>query len=376
MDLQGVVPARGRCASGLGWAILALLCLALTPLSARAADNFGLGPLSVRNQFPITLRFLDYTPDAPGTLPSGTVQLRYQYELTNTFINTQSPLANNGAVIDTPAVLAGLTAANFPPSGYGLYIDVESRRQLVRLDYGLFDSLEVGLELAWLSFGGGRLDSRIEGVERFFGGLNPDRNYSPRDRYDFYVARDGALLTGSSQPFSNVMQDPVLNLKWNLSEGGEVLPALTLKLSYKRALDDTPMGEHALVSSGGNDAGYYLLISKAVGDVVGHIQFGATHLQVQPNTFASTLRHRMYGLEFRLDPANSLLVQSVTQSSIFLRPALPGTSDFDISRPTDVLVLGYRHVGTWVVQLGTIEDYNQQRNEADITFFLELGVRW
>jgi hypothetical protein len=379
MDLQSFAPSRRQCVNALGWAILALLGAAAP---VRAADNTGLGPLSVRNQFPVTLRFLSYTPDAPATLPGGTVQLRYQFELTNTFVNTQSPLANNGPVIDSTRLQGPPLdpATDFPATGYGVYIDVESRRNLLRLDYGLFDSLELGLELAWVSFGGGFLDSRIEGVERFFGGLNVDRPYAPRDRFDFYVTRDAgtsnAFLIGSSTPISNVMQDPVASLKWNLSEGGDVLPALTVKLSYKKPLERQPSGDRALVSSGGADSGYYFLISKAVGDVVGHIQFGTTHLEVQPNTFADTLRHRMFGLEFRLDAENSLLVQSVTQSSIFLRSNMPGTPDFDISRPTDVMVLGYKHVGSWLFELGTLEDYNQQRNESDITFYFQTGWRW
>ncbi|NIP73983.1 MAG: hypothetical protein GWO16_13620, partial [Gammaproteobacteria bacterium] len=49
----------------------------------------------------------------------------------------------------------GLTAANFAPTGYGVYLDMEVQRHLLRLDYGLTDSFEVGLEMAWLTFSGG-----------------------------------------------------------------------------------------------------------------------------------------------------------------------------------------------------------------------------
>ena len=48
-----------------------------------------------------------------------------------------------------------------------------------------------------------------------------------------------------------------------------------------------------------------------------------------------------------------------------------------ISRPTDVVALGYKHASRdFLFELGFVEDYNQQRNEADITLFAELGWSW
>ena len=374
MELQSIAPATRRYAIGLAGAIIAL-CLGVRP--AFAVDNTGLGPLAVRNQFPVALGFLTYEPDAPGLLPTGTLQVRYQFELTNSFINTQSPRANNGPAITGTEVAAGLTLAQFPAVGYGLYVDGETQRHKLRLDYGLADSLELGLELAWLTLGGGALDSRIEAVEKLFGGLNLDRPYSEQNRFDFYVSRNGRFLRASSTPASTVAADPVLSLKWSWGEGGQVLPAVTVKGAYKVPLERNPTGERALTSSGGADWGLYGMVAKAVGNVVGHFQFGMTHLQVAPDTFAKHLRHRMFGLEFRLSSESSLLMQTVTQSSLFLRSADPSTMDFNLSRPTDVLGVGYKHAtadGTF--QIGFLEDYNQQRNEADITGFLEWGGRW
>jgi hypothetical protein len=94
-------------------------------------------------------------------------------------------------------------------------------------------------------------------------------------------------------------------------------------------------------------------------------------------TFAKLLRHRVFGLEFRLDGERSVVVQSATQSSIFQRSGGPGAIDFDISGFTDVLVMGYQsHAGGTLLEYGLIEDYNQLRNEADITFYFEVGWRW
>ncbi|NIP73982.1 MAG: hypothetical protein GWO16_13615, partial [Gammaproteobacteria bacterium] len=72
------------------------------------------------------------------------------------------------------------------------------------------------------------------------------------------------------------------------------------KLSYKAPLESEPRDARQFASSGGADFGWYVLLAKAVGSVVGHLQLGTTRLEVAPNTFAERLKHRMFGLEFRI----------------------------------------------------------------------------
>lgn len=346
---------------------------------AHAAENGGLGPLSIRNQFPVTLGFLTYTPETVLTLPLDTFQFRYQFSVTNSFINTQSPRKTTGPFIDSTAVSrsGGLVASDFAAAGYGVYLDVEAKRHHFRFNYAFTESLEIGLELAWISLGGGSLDSRIVSVEEFFGGLNEDRAFSEQDRFDFYLIRDGVFLRQSSRSFSSEPMDPVLNLKWTLSEGGEVLPAFAIKLSYKYPLDSSPEGSRALISSGGRDYGYYFLFSKEIGAVIAHIQFGVTRLGVEPNTFSDSLRHKMFGWEFRLNENISLIIQSVTQTSIFSDADIQSNLDYSLASQTDVGILGFKTRGdSFLFEIGLIEDYNQQRNEADITLYFELGWEW
>ena len=347
---------------------------------AHTAENGGLGPLSIRNQFPVTLGFLTYTPEPVLTLPLDTFQFRYQYSITNSYINTQSPRNQTGPFIDSTAVSrsGGLVASDFAATGYGVYLDVEARRHQFRFNYAFTESLEIGLELSWIALGGGSLDSRIVSVEEFFGGLNRDRAFSEQNRFDFYLIRDGAFLLQSSQAFSSEPMDPVFNLKWTLSEGGEVLPATAIKLSYKFPLESNPDGSRALISSGGRDYGYYFLFSKEIGDVIAHIQFGITRLEVEPNTFSDSLRHKMFGLEFRVDEKNSLIMQSISQTSIFSDANIQTNLDFALASQTDVGILGFKTSGDgFLFEIGMIEDYNQQRNEDSLRhkmFGLEFRV--
>lgn len=348
------------------------------PWPASAMNNGGLGPLTIRDQFPITLPFLVYTPVAPLTLPDGVFRFSYQMALTNTFINTQSPLASSSPTITSVEVAAGLTAANFPATGYGLYVDVEAMRHVMRFDYGWSPDVELGLELALVSYGGGFLDSKIETVESLVGGLNEDRIYSDMNRFDYYVYKDGVAIHASSAEFSPVLQDPRLYLKWKLSDGGDVLPAFSLRLAYKPALDSNPTGGAALVNSGASDFGYYFMLGKAVGNVVGHFQWGFSRLGLKDQPYQSRIAHHLFGLEFRTSADSSWVLQSVTQSSLFIGDSvLVNLNDFILSRSTDVTMFGYKvNDHNWLWEWGLIEDYNQERNAADITLYFEMGWEW
>lgn len=363
-----------------GWLFSAVILL--SPTLAHGADNAGLGPLSIRNQFQPNFIFLHYTPESPKVIAPGKSLFRYQVARTNTFINTQSPSRPStwagGLDITQTDVDAGVPLGKFDPDGYGMYVDVESERHLFRLNMGISESLEWGLELAFLSYSSGFMDNRIDVVERFTGGINEDRQYARNNEFHYYIVRNGKFLHNTSSAFRNIPQDPVFNLKWKWSEGGDFLPAISLKMSYKMSLDDTPTGDAAIINSGGSDYGFYLLVAKAVGNVVGHLQLGITMLDVAPNTYNSTLKHKMFGIEFRLNPENSLIFQSMTQTSIFIgQSVFANPKDFGLSKNTDISVWGYRYASdTNQFEVGFIEDYYQNRNELDISLYFELGWQW
>ncbi|HEX7928107.1 MAG TPA: DUF3187 family protein, partial [bacterium] len=193
-----------------------------------------------------------------------------------------------------------------------------------------------------------------------------------------YLAKDGKLLTASADPFQLVPQDPVFSLKWNWGEGGNILPAVSLKLEYKMPLDSADSMPRSLVSSGRADWGYQLMFSKAVGFVVAHFQIGETMLDVHDGDFATSLRHKMYGLEFRASEANSFLVELVTESSIFRQPSTNSArDDFLISRPTDLVLMGLRHKRDgFMFDLGFVEDTNSSYNTTDIVLFFSMGWQW
>lgn len=373
----GASPALGiaRFAPWAAWLAGALLLL---PGLALGADNGGLGPFPVRNLFPPALPYLNYTPEPVLNIPESAFQVTYQVAVANTFVNTQYSKTTANPVIKQSNVDQGLTAANFPSQGYGAYIDLEAQIQTLRFRYGLTDSLELGLDQSWASFGAGTLDNSISGVETAFNGVNQQRSHATPNQYHYFVAKDGKLITASSQPFTNVPMDPVFSAKWNLGEGGRILPAVSLKLSYKSPLDSAQSMPRSLVSSGHADYGYDLMFSKAVGFVVAHFQISETVLTPRNKEFASSLEHKLFGLEFRASESNSFLMELVTESSIFRQPSTDSTQDdFQISRPTDLVLMGLRHKGeSFLFDLGFVEDTNSALNTTDIVLFSTLGWQW
>ena len=360
-----------------------------------ASKNAGLGPLELRNQYPVTQQFLSLFPENTETLQEGGTKLTYSIAVANTFVNTQGPSKQ----ITRAEVNQGLTETDFYDDtttttgnddkvrGFSLYLDVESTRQTLEYRHGLTESSELSLDIPFLSFSGGFMDNWIEGVHDTFGVPNSEqrgayRSLSDRHQYGYYVLRDGEFLYNRDQTFSNMAGEPVIGLKWNLSEGGSALPALTLKLSYKIPGGDRN-GEAQLVRSGGVDWGHYLVLSKGYGDWIVYFGDGLTRIG-QPNQFASTLTHRFMAIEYRRDEESSVLIQTVTQSSVF-----PKTHDlsslennqeqrnYNMSVPTNLVMAGYKlHWNMLIWEMGFAQDYANYGNETDFVIFLETGMQW
>ncbi|MBF0287325.1 MAG: DUF3187 family protein [SAR324 cluster bacterium] len=353
-----------------------------------AEENSGLGPLEIRDQFPVTLPYLSMSPENTSTIEDNVFFFSYQLAVANTFLNS----AGRNKQITKDEISRGLVEADFfssktgkPVPGYHTYIDVESYRHVFRIKYGLFDVMEFGLELPYVTFAGGSLDIGSEFVHSLVGIDNSSaagayRSQSERNRYDYYIQQDDQFLINTDSQFENIPGDPILKFKWNFWEGNSIFPAITLKLVYKLATANRST-EQKLISSGHSDFGSYLIFSKTYGDWVVYLGWGHSDFGKSEN-FSSELSHRFVALEYRLDSDLSIVLQTMSQSSIFpTSGSLFGTqqevgSAF-LSNLTDVAVIGYKQwLGALFIEAGFIEDYNQTGNQTDIVLFFELGQKW
>jgi hypothetical protein len=274
-------------------------------------------------------------------------------------------------------------------NGFSLYLDAESKRKKIKYRYGLSDSLEFKLELPFVSFDGGTMDSTIESVHSMVGISNfkkggAYRALSERNQYDYYVVKDGQFVFASTKQIYNVRGEPNMDLKWNLSAGGKVMPAASLKLSYKFANTDRS-GEQKLIRSGGADWGHYFILSKGFDNWI--VYFGDGQTRIGNNLgFASSLFHRFMSMEYRFSEVDSFVFQTVSQSSIFPTSSASSRStsgenqeqrNSNLSVPTSVSAFGYKYLsGSIFWESGFVQDYNNFGNETDFVFFWELGVHW
>ena len=186
-----------------------------------------------------------------------------------------------------------------------------------------------------------------------------------------------------------------MGLKWNFSEGGKVMPAATMKLSYKFANTDRS-GEQQLIRSGGVDWGHYLILSKGFNKWIVYFGDGKTRIG-QNREFASSLNHRFMSLEYQIEEGESFVFQTVSQSSIFpttgASPRYTNGSEFipshvyvpetqeqrnsNLSVPTSVFAFGHKIISDSLFwEAGFIQDYNNFGNETDFVLFWEVGVHW
>lgn len=354
-------------------------------------ENFGLGPLEVRPQFLVNQSFLAMTPENTLTLKNEESRFSIGMEIANTFVNTQGP---TGQITKTE-VKRGLTLDDFldqegnTVKGFSLYLDAESKRKKIKYSYGLSDSLEFKIELPFVSFDGGTMDSTIESVHSLIGISNfkkggAYRALSERNNYDYYVVKDGEFLSANTKQIYNVRGEPNVDLKWNLSEGGKVLPAASLKLSYKFANSDRH-GEQKLIRSGGNDWGHYLILSKGFDNWIVYFGDGKTRIG-KNHEFASSLFHRFMTMEYRFSEEDSFIFQTVSQSSIFPTTRASSRSsngetqeqrNSNLSVATSVSAFGYKFFYDALFgEIGFVQDYNNFGNETDFVFFWEMGVLW
>ena len=149
--------------------LLVLLSTLLVFFSWRSSTNAGtknsgLGPLEIRPQFLVNQQFLAMSPGNTLTIKDGESKLSFSIEIANTFVNTQGPTEQ----ITKKEVARGLTVADFldkdgkTVTGFSLYLDAESKRKKFKYRYGISDSLELKLELPFLSLDGGFMDNSIE----------------------------------------------------------------------------------------------------------------------------------------------------------------------------------------------------------------------
>ena len=102
------------------------------------------GPIPIRNQMPLYLFYLQMEPDKANVTEQDKLDINADYTVSNVTVSCFTPAT----------------------SLYNINIDAEVSRITLDLRYGLFEKLEAGLEVPYLSLSAGYLDGFVEEFEK------------------------------------------------------------------------------------------------------------------------------------------------------------------------------------------------------------------
>ena len=254
--------------------VLILSCIFLVN-SLALAENSGeepyaerLGPLAIRNQMPLYLFYLQIVPD--------------KAEVTE----------RNKFLINADYTVSNITVSAFTPSvsqymgNYIVDIDLEVSRVTLDLRYGLYDNLEIGLEVPYLSLSRGYLDNFIEGIEDGIGARTPrSRERQGSYNFDYSLRYNGTYLIQEKHSTDPGIGDIVFNAKYHLlKEKSWFLPNVSLRSAIKFPTAE----EKDLLGSGEFDYGAGILIDKGFFDRV-FLYLGANVMWIESPSFLSQL---------------------------------------------------------------------------------------
>ena len=305
------------------------------------------GPISIVNQSPIQLLFLQPIPDRADTLPKGHCSIRLNTTITNTLLSQES-------------------------EHFNATIDMEMIRTSLELAYGLLPNLEIGLSLPVADYYSGFMDKPILDVERTFGKARDLREQEEANGFTYSVKKNGQDFLSSSENSIGI-GELALRAKGKIWEEGRTLPALSARVAVKLPTgnDDRAFG------SGEIDWGVGMLLQKNINKMSIYLNADVTFPGDAYENAVGSLEEFytfMFGTEYRFTPRFSALAQINWVSRPFEHTGL----DMLDRRIIDLVIgLSYHMKNGIFIQAGGVEDcFDSLDAAADFTFFLNAGVNF
>ena len=214
------------------------------------SDNLRERPIENRNLYLPFILFLEPYPTTPVTLEKGKFSLDSGMAISNMIDNNNAGTDLGGYSKYKPLFWNNYAEAfsnrSLTPSSYYLseYInygrleqqshlkmDAEIERFHAKLNYGLWDKFEIGLEVTALSYNTGIFDGPITGYHRAINIPYPLRDIYPNDRFNFSLSDSTKTVIKSKT--GTGFGDAVLDGKWQLSSQNGWLPTIAWVNSIK-----------------------------------------------------------------------------------------------------------------------------------------------
>jgi len=200
------------------------------------------GPIAIRNQMPLYLFYLQMVPDKAEVLAQNKFRINADYTVSSISVSAFTPVT----------------------SLYDIEIDLEVSRINIDLRYGVYDNLEIGMELAYISLSSGYLDDFIEAVEDGIGARTPrSRQRQGSYEFDYSFRYNGKDLIREKHSMEG-LGDMALSAKYQLlkEEKDRFIP----NISVRSAVKFPTAKKDDLLGSGEVDYGVGLLLDKGFFD--------------------------------------------------------------------------------------------------------------
>jgi hypothetical protein len=364
---------RGSCKPLFAPLLIFLVILATSAWGQGAFEQAGRGPIRIRNQFPLSLPFLEFAADDNWMLKKRELRLDFHYAHSNTFVKSSGIVRNiqprNGRGVLTREVAERLVQEQ--PEEEAFLFDTEVERWSLNVFYGLSDAVMIEAELPILRFGGGFLDPVIENFHNTFGfpdDSRPDFRKNISEAF-LYINRQ-FLYFGPEDLDGAGLGDLVLSSKFRLLRGGKSWPAITA-----RAVIKLPTGDpQKLRGSGSMDYGLDLIVSKPFTKSCLHLNLGAVapgKWELMPNLYPSPIYSALLSYERLVGKNTSLILQNLASSNV-----LTGVTDSGIGKISHEITIGLEidHPPWLRWTFSLTENYAQYNNSPDIGF--HVGVMY
>lgn len=270
------------------------MSLAVADESEQVLDKRS-GPIGIRNQMPLYLFYLQMVPDVAGVTERNKFKVNADYTVSNITVSAFTPKT----------------------SLYDIQIDLEVNRITLDLRYGLYDNLEIGLEVPYISLSSGYLDNVIETVEDGIGARTPrSRKRQGTNEFDYRFKYNGNFLINQRQSTEG-LGDIVLTAKYQLlKDKGWFWP----NLSARSAIKFPTAEKDDLLGSGEFDYGFGLLMDKGFFNRA-FLYIGANIIMIEKPSFFSVLGLKdeifsgLLALEYFFTQRFSLVTQVTANST-------------------------------------------------------------
>jgi thiol-disulfide isomerase/thioredoxin len=319
--------------------------LHLTPTGFRGRSicfsHVGYGPLKLQSQSPFQALRLGMIPLTPSTLSRGQKELRGAASWVNIW--------------------------NVSEGEY--FFDYEMLQTILTFDYGVSDTLQIGVGTEVRGRSGGYMDGFIQGFHDLFGIDQSGRDLVPKGEFTFEIdpsgSRPGVALTSDDRGIFS--QNILITVQHNVTCGTSRLPAFSYAVTARVEAGNS----HDLEGGKGFDIGASVSLSRRFGKfyaygTLGYSRFGRERfrdIELRDDQLTGLL-----ALEWRFAPWMSVLIQYLVTEGV--------AEDLgEISKPSHEVTLGWKgevSKGT-VVEVGLIENVITYDNSPD--FGIHVGVK-